>query len=80
MISTIQPVFLFATCEMMRNVAKKLKLRPSAWALAVAAWDIYRRLPPKQRQQLHGLAFKHGTKAAKKVASTATKTATKRKK
>jgi len=54
-------------------MAKKLKLRPSAWALLVATWDIYRRLPPKQRQRLHGLALKHGTKAAKKVATTATK-------
>ena len=61
-------------------MAKKLKLRPSAWALAVAAWDIYRRLPPKQRQRLHGLAIKHGPKVAKKVATTATKTASKRKK
>ena len=61
-------------------MAKKLKLRPSAWALTVAAWDIYRRLPPKQRQKLHGLALKHGPKVVKKVASTATKTASKRKK
>ena len=61
-------------------MAKTLKLRPSAWALAVAAWDIYRRLPPKQRQRLHGLALKHGPKVAKKVATTATKTATKHKK
>jgi hypothetical protein len=54
-------------------MAKKLKLRPSAWALAVATWDIYRRLPPKQRQRLHGLALKHGTKVAGKVATKATK-------
>jgi hypothetical protein len=60
-------------------MAKKLKLRPSAWALAVATWDIYRRLPPKQRQKLHGLALKHGPRVAKKVATTATG-ATKRKK
>jgi hypothetical protein len=61
-------------------MAKKLKLRPSAWALAVAAWDIYRRLPPKQRKKVHGLVIKHGPKVAKKVATTATKTAAKRKK
>jgi hypothetical protein len=54
-------------------MAKKLKLRPSAWALAVATWDIYRRLPPKQRARLHRAALKHGPKVAKKVASTATK-------
>jgi hypothetical protein len=61
-------------------MAKKLKLRPSAWALAVATWDIYRRLPPKQRARLHGLALKHGPKVAKKVGSGATKAVTKRKK
>ena len=61
-------------------MAKKLKLRPSAWALAVAAWDIYRRMPPKQRRKIHALALKHGPKAAKKVATTATKAAAKRKK
>ena len=60
-------------------MARKLKLRPSAWALAVAAWDIYRRLPPKQRQRLHRLAIQHGPKVAKKVATTASTTATKRK-
>ncbi len=59
---------------------KRLKLRPSAWALAVAAWDIYRRMPPKQRRKLHALAMKHGPKVAKKVATTASKTASKRKK
>jgi hypothetical protein len=61
-------------------MAKKLKLRPSAWALAVAAWDIYRRLPPKQRQQLHGLALKHGPRVAKRVVTKTTKTSTKGKK
>ena len=65
---------------MMWSMAKKLKIRPSAWALAVATWDIYRRLTPKQRQRLHGLALKHGPKVAKKVGSTATKAVTKRKK
>ncbi|HEY2354314.1 MAG TPA: hypothetical protein VGH79_05375 [Gaiellaceae bacterium] len=61
-------------------MAKKLKLRPSAWALTVAAWDIYRRLPPKQRRKLHAMAIKHGPKVAKKVGKTATKTVAKRKK
>ena len=59
---------------------KKLKLRPSAWALAVAAWDIYRRMPPKQRRKIHALAIKHGPKVAKKVTKTATNTVAKRKK
>ena len=64
----------------MHAMANKLKLRPTAWGLAIAAWDVYRRLPPSQRQRLHGLALRHGPKVAKKVATTATKTATKRKK
>jgi hypothetical protein len=46
-------------------MAGKFKLRPSAWAFAVAAWDVWRRLPPKQRQQALGLARKHGPKLAK---------------
>jgi hypothetical protein len=51
-------------------MAKNLKLRPTAWALAVAAWDVWRRLPPKQRQQALGLARKHGTRVAKQVVKT----------
>jgi len=45
----------------------KLKLRPTPWALAVAAWDVWRRLPPKQRQQALSLARKHGPKVAKQI-------------
>ena len=45
----------------------KIKLRPTAWALAVAAWDVWRRLPPKQRQQALGLARKHGPKVVKQI-------------
>jgi hypothetical protein len=48
-------------------MVKKLKLRPTPWALAVAAWDLWRRLPPKQRKQVIGLARKHGPKVAKQV-------------
>jgi hypothetical protein len=48
-------------------MARKFKLRPSAWAVAVAAWDVWRRLPPKQRQQALGLARKHGPKVVKGV-------------
>ena len=46
---------------------KKLKLRPTAWALAVAAFDVWKRLPPKQRKQAIGLARKHGPKIAKQI-------------
>lgn len=45
----------------------KLKLRPTAWGLAIAAWDVWRRLPPKQRQQALKLARKHGPKVAKQI-------------
>jgi len=48
-------------------MARKIKLRPTPWALAVAAWDVWRRLPPKQRQQALSLARKHGPKIAKRV-------------
>ena len=51
-------------------MAKKIKLRPTAWALTVAAWDVWRRLPPKQRQQALAAMRKHGPKVAKQVVST----------
>ncbi|HZD86733.1 MAG TPA: hypothetical protein VE088_01855 [Gaiellaceae bacterium] len=43
------------------------KLRPGPWALLIATWDVWRRLPPKQRKQLLGLARKHGPKLAAKA-------------
>ena len=48
-------------------MAKKLKLRPTAWGFAIAAWDVWRRLPPQQRQQALGLARKHGPRVAKQI-------------
>ena len=41
--------------------------RPAVWAVAVAAWDVWRRLPAKQRQQALKLARKHGPKIAKTI-------------
>jgi hypothetical protein len=35
--------------------------------LALTVWDIWRRLPPKQRKQVLHAARKHGPKVAKKV-------------
>jgi hypothetical protein len=32
--------------------------------LALTAYDIYRRLPSKQRKQIRDLAFKHGPRVA----------------
>ncbi len=40
------------------------KLRPAPWALTIAAWDIWRRLSPQQRQHLLRLARRHGPKLA----------------
>lgn len=35
--------------------------------LALTAWDVWRRLPPKQRKQVLNLARKHGPKVATRV-------------
>ena len=50
-------------------MAKKIKLRPTVWALGVAAFDVWRRLPKKQRKQAIELARKHGPTVAKKIVS-----------
>jgi len=44
------------------------KLRPTPWALTIAAWDIWRRLPPEQRRELVRLAKKHGPRLAGRAA------------
>ncbi len=46
-------------------VARFGKLRPGPVGLGIALWDIWRRLTPKQRQQLLKLAREHGPRAAK---------------
>ena len=43
------------------------KLRPGPVGVAITLWDVWRRLPPKQRKQVLTLARKHGPKAASKV-------------
>jgi hypothetical protein len=35
--------------------------------IALTAWDLWRRLPPKQRRQIMNIARKHGPKVAAKV-------------
>jgi hypothetical protein len=53
-------------------VARKFrKLRPSPWAITIAAWDIWRRLPAQQRRQILKLARKHGPKLAARAARAA---------
>jgi hypothetical protein len=48
------------------------RLRPTPWAITIAAWDIYRRLPPAQRRQLLILARRHGPKIAARGAKAVT--------
>jgi hypothetical protein len=38
--------------------------RAGPFGLALTAWDIWRRLPPKQRKQVLDLARKHGPRVA----------------
>ena len=48
-------------------MARRLgKLRPGPVGVAIAMYDVWRRLPPKQRKQVLTLARKHGPKAAAK--------------
>jgi hypothetical protein len=48
-------------------VARIGKLRPGPVGLALAMYDIWRRLPPRQRKQLMALARKHGPTVAKRL-------------
>jgi hypothetical protein len=43
------------------------RLRPGPLGLAITLYDVWRRLPPKQRKQALELARKHGPKAAAKL-------------
>jgi hypothetical protein len=45
------------------------RLRPRIGPLGIAltAWDVWRRLPPRQRKQMLDLARKHGPTVATKV-------------
>ena len=54
-------------------MARKLRMiRPTPWAITIALWDIWRRLPPAQRRQLMKAARKHGPKLAARAAKAAT--------
>ena len=55
---------MWKDAEMARG---RSKLRPGVWTLTVAAWNIYRRLPPKQRKQVAGAVRKHGPRLAMKA-------------
>ena len=43
------------------------KLRPGPIGVALTLFDVWRRLPPKQRKQVLELTRKHGPKAAAKL-------------
>ena len=48
-------------------MARVGKLRPGPVGAAIALFDVWRRLTPSQRQQLVGLAKKHGPTVARKA-------------
>ena len=48
-------------------MARVGKLRPGPIGVAMTLFDVWRRLPPKQRKQVVELARKHGPKAAAKL-------------
>ncbi len=48
-------------------MARLGKLRPGPVGLGLALFDLWRRLPPKQRKQLMKLVRKHGPTAATKL-------------
>jgi hypothetical protein len=56
-----------ATAARLRRVPRLGKLRPGPVGLALTLFDVWRRLPPKQRKQALALARKHGPKAASKL-------------
>ena len=49
----------------------RLKPRLGPLGLALTAWDIWRRLPPRQRKQILNIARKHGPRVAARVLRTA---------
>jgi hypothetical protein len=48
-------------------VVRPGKLRPSPIVIVLTVYDVWRRLPPKQRKQVLRLARDHGPKAAMKL-------------
>ena len=56
----------------------RLSRRLGPVGLALTAWDIWRRLPPKQRKQVLNVARKHGPKFASKVLKASARARTRR--
>jgi hypothetical protein len=51
----------------MPGAARLLSRRFGPIGLALTAWDLWRRLPPKQRKQILEIARKHGPRVAERV-------------
>ncbi|MGZ4316074.1 MAG: hypothetical protein ACXVRS_09590 [Gaiellaceae bacterium] len=56
----------------------RLSRRLGPVGLTLTAWDIWRRLPPKQRKQVLNVARKHGPKVASKVLKASARARTRR--
>jgi len=56
----------------------RLTNRLAPVTIALTAWDIWRRLPPKQRQQVLKAARKHGPKVASTVIKATARTKSRR--
>jgi hypothetical protein len=48
-------------------MARRLRPRIGPLGVALTLWDVYRRLPPRQRKMVLDLARKHGPKVASRV-------------
>jgi hypothetical protein len=59
-------------------VRPRLTRRLGPVGLVLTAWDIWRRLPPKQRKQVVNVARKHGPKVASRVLKASAKARSRR--
>ena len=48
-------------------MARLGRIRPGPIGIAITLFDVWRRLPPKQRKQVLSLALIHGPRAASKL-------------
>jgi hypothetical protein len=62
---TTGTVTITATVGNNGRVARKL--RPTAFAMALTAWDVWRRLPPRQRRWVYKQVRHHGPRIAKQA-------------
>jgi hypothetical protein len=54
----------------MANLKGRMRGPRRAFALAGLAWNVWRKLPPRQRRKLLGLARKHGPKVVRRAVKT----------